>query len=156
METTINALYDVKLEKECIDYVANVADELDSIAAEIMFKCPKCKKVFSLEDVDCSDSTVDRKITCPGCKRKSALKDIEQYEMWDYFEDCYDIEYHITGNNEYRSVCVTIAYGGPNVYVDTKSGDVELYWAGIQARHGLSKNARNAIDDYFEDTYDDM
>lgn len=46
----------------------------------------------------------------------------------DYLNDVLDIEYIIGSDREYRGARVLVAYGGPNIYIDTKSNIVEGYW----------------------------
>jgi hypothetical protein len=44
-----------------------------------------------------------------------------------------------------------VAYGGPTIYIDTDSGDVELYWWNERARYPLSSSARDAVDEWAEE-----
>ena len=46
-----------------------------------------------------------------------------------------------------------VACGGPNIYVDTGSGQVELYWWGDSAKWGIDRNAVVAIDEAFEELF---
>lgn len=75
----------------------------------------------------------------------------EQVYMSDYFEDCYNIRYVLDSNMEYFAVKVMVACGGPNIWVDTESGDVELYWWGDRARYPLSRQAVEAIDEFWSE-----
>lgn len=79
--------------------------------------------------------------------------DGEQVTLWDYFADCLDIEYRINAQKEYKSVQVMIAFGGPNIYIDTASGNVELYWWTDRASYLLRSDVIKEIDTIFEDYY---
>lgn len=80
----------------------------------------------------------------------------EQVNVLDYFSDCLDIEYRVSSphDTEPRSVCIMVACGGPNVYVDTASQAVELYWWGDRASYPISSDAANAVDEYFCSLWD--
>ena len=81
------------------------------------------------------------------------LDDLDYFGIWDYFKDCYDIEYTCDAGKEYKAVRIMIACGGPNIYVNTRSGDVELYWWTESARYPMDRSVIVAIDEYFEDYY---
>lgn len=75
----------------------------------------------------------------------------EQCGMFDYFTDgVYDTEYRVGGPDEDpRSVRVMVACGGPNIYIDTKTASVELYWWGDRASYPLTDEATAAVDECF-------
>ena len=80
--------------------------------------------------------------------------DVYPVSWFDWLGDNeYDIEYTIGGNKEYRSVRLMIACGGPNIYINTKSGDVELYWWGESARYPMSIDVVNMIDSTYEEIF---
>ena len=162
METTKTDDYEDNFKKQCTGYVRSVTDELEAIINSEAYKCPECGEVFSANDAEIEDAELnddaefydaDDMFKCPHCDKIFERDDAEQCGIWDYFDDCYDIEYRIGGNKDYRSVCVTVACGGPNVYVDTGSGDVELYWGGTTARRAMTRDVINAIDEHFEELY---
>jgi hypothetical protein len=68
-----------------------------------------------------------------------------QYEVgdtisgYDYIADVLDIEYYLSSD---RETClgarILVAFGGPNIWIDTRKGLVEGYWWGdscIMAYH---------------------
>ena len=65
----------------------------------------------------------------------------------------YDVEYTIGREKEYRGVRLMIACGGPNIYINTNSGDVELYWWNESARYPMSSDVVNAIDSIYEELF---
>lgn len=81
------------------------------------------------------------------------LNDLDYFGIWDYFEDCYDIEYTCDAQKEYKAVRIMIACGGPNIYVNTRSGDVELYWWTETARYPLAREVIEEIDGFFEEEF---
>jgi hypothetical protein len=79
----------------------------------------------------------------------------EQVSMFDYFSDALDIEYRVSSphDTEPRSVCIMVACGGPNIYVDTRSQAVELYWWGDRASYPISHDAASEIDAAFAELW---
>jgi len=58
-------------------------------------------------------------------------RDVEnegEYSAYDYLQDALDIEYIVNGKGEYLGARVLVAFGGPNIWVDTRRGIVEGAW----------------------------
>lgn len=63
-------------------------------------------------------------------------RDIEsegEFSAFDYLQDALDIEYIVNSKREYLGARVLVAFGGPNIWVDTKRGIVEGAWWGSHA-----------------------
>lgn len=75
--------------------------------------------------------------------------------MWDWFscDDVYDIEYMIGSDGEYRGVRLMVACGGPNIYINTRRGEIEGYWWTDSATAWLPSEVCNAIDDVWSEYY---
>jgi len=56
--------------------------------------------------------------------------DDEPYTAMDYVFEAYDIEYVIGGDGEYRGARLLVCCGGPNIWVDTRTGMVDGHWWG--------------------------
>lgn len=141
------------MKNENYDQVLSIAKELEAIAAGRRFKCPECGEWIS-EAVSEYNEQHDS-ITCSHCGADFNSDDTEPVSMYDYFEDCLDITYYASGRgiNDYQGVRIMIACGGPNIYVDTKRGTVELYWWTESATCDLWRDACDAIDDYFSELW---
>lgn len=68
-------------------------------------------------------------------------------------DNVYDIEYTIGSGKEYRSARIMIACGGPNIYLNTRTKDVELYWWSESARYPMSSDVVNMIDSIYEELF---
>ena len=80
--------------------------------------------------------------------------DVYPVDILEWLGDgIYDVEYTIGSDKEYRSVRIMIACGGPNIYINTKSGDVELYWWSESARYPMSSDVVNMIDSIYEELF---
>jgi len=49
---------------------------------------------------------------------------------FDYLEGCLDIEYIVSSSKEYLGARVLVAFGGPNIWINTRTKQVEGYWWG--------------------------
>ena len=67
----------------------------------------------------------------------------EDAEPACYFDvnDVYGVRYIVDEYGERTAVRYMVACGGPNVYLDTESGCVELYWGADVARYPMSREA---------------
>ena len=66
--------------------------------------------------------------------------DGEPVSAFDYLQDVLDIEYIVNGKREYLGARVLVAFGGPNIWVDTKRGIVEGAWWGDKAIASFTDN----------------
>ena len=76
----------------------------------------------------------------------------EIVDLYDYLGDNYDVEYRTDYRGEIRSVCVMVACGGPNIYIDTEEGAVLLYWGGEKARAYLDLDVVSAVNSWAGET----
>jgi hypothetical protein len=71
---------------------------------------------------------------------------------YDYLSDVLDIEYIVNGKKEYLGARVLVAFGGPNIWINTRTQQVEGYWWGSQSICGYS-NDEMGLDDALQDLY---
>ncbi len=84
----------------------------------------------------------------------NALAENEDSEkFYEYFEDVLDVEYRTYNNLDYKGAYIYLSLGGPNVWVDTIAGSVELAWGTDRAIAYLNEDVVNMIDDYFEELF---
>ena len=76
--------------------------------------------------------------------------DIEIADIGDYFDDFYDIDYVIGNDKRYKACRVLVAFGGPNVYIDTWKKEVQLFWWSDTAVADIPDELCAAIDDFFK------
>ena len=58
------------------------------------------------------------------CNRYYELDEEEQKD----FEDIYDCKFIVDTDKNYIGARICVAYGGPNIYIDTFNKQVEGYW----------------------------
>jgi hypothetical protein len=49
---------------------------------------------------------------------------------FDYLSDALSIEYVVTASKEYNGAIVLVAFGGPNIWIDTRWKEVRGAWWG--------------------------
>ena len=83
------------------------------------------------------------------------LEDYEDTSIYTYFmkNDIFDIEYHINSEFDYRGATIMIACGGPNIYINTRTKQIELYWGNEEAFAYIPSEVVDEIDSYFEELY---
>ena len=151
---TINNAAMTNQEKKDLDNrntCKRIADELDAIAAGLVYRCPECGELIEWDNDQYNND--ERTYTCPNCRKTFEENELEPIAMYDYFADAFDIEYRIGSDREYRSVQVMVACGGPNIYVDTERKSVDLYWLGDRASYLLQPNTVYAIDECFSELF---
>ena len=65
---------------------------------------------------------------------------------FDYLQDVLDIQYIVNGNGEYFAARILVAFGGPNIWINTQTKTVEGYWWSDSAFSSYYDDAIN-IDD---------
>lgn len=127
----------------------NYADDLEQHADGVVRTCEECRETVYITD----DVPVYK---CPCCGNVADRDGYEQKTLYDYLVDCYDVEYRIGGDREYRSAEICIALGGPNVYVDTAENAVKLFWGGDRATYYISGSLSDEIDDICAEQYNNI
>mgnify|MGYP001793188905 CR=1 FL=1 len=61
------------------------------------------------------------------------IADVCPMSGFDYLQDILDIEYRVGSDREYRSAEILVAFGGPNIWIDTKTQTVKGAWWGDHA-----------------------
>lgn len=130
------------------DHCRSIALELEQYAAGNVYRCPDCGSLVDLPE------DVGDKYKCPCCGTVQETDDLEQQSLYDYFEDVYNIEYRVGSDREtVNSVQLMVACGGPNIYIDTASRAVELYWWSERASYPISYDVCNEIDDWAQEMW---
>jgi hypothetical protein len=66
--------------------------------------------------------------------------DGEPFCAFDYLQDALDIEYIVNGKGEYLGAHVLVAFGGPNIWINTRTQRVEGAWWGDSATAPFTDN----------------
>ena len=68
-----------------------------------------------------------------------------------WMEGVYDIRYLVDREKRYLGAMLMVAGGGPTIWVNTWTKEVEGYWAGDKCTHHFQDNI--GLDDYNEEMY---
>lgn len=123
----------------------HIAQSVEAYANGEYFRCPECGEEYH------APGNMGDKFKCPHCGEVIEFNDLEFLGIWDYMSDILDIDFIVSRDREYRSCKVCVAWGGPNIYIDTASAYVKLYWWTEYAEYPLSYAARDAIDEWAEE-----
>ena len=80
--------------------------------------------------------------------------ELEVATIGDYFDDFYDIDYIVDSNKKYKACRVLVAFGGPNICIDTWMQRVMLSWWGEYAKAYIPDDLCEQIDDFFKAIYE--
>lgn len=157
---------------ENLAHVKSIAEQIEAICNGNIYRdeegtdwnCEDSERYQCEEDADCywqHDEDADQWHRVGGRWYEDADQEDDPREEWeqvsvfDYFADALDIEYRVSSprDTEPRSVCIMVACGGPNIYVDTSSQAVELYWWGDRAEYPISHDAAAEIDAAFAELW---
>ena len=78
-------------------------------------------------------------------------EDCKSNSGFDYLNDVLDITYHVTSSKEYKAAEVLVAFGGPNIYINTSTNTVEGYWWSDRASASFNDNL--GLDEALEELY---
>lgn len=86
---------------------------------------------------------------------EEAPEDCERASIYDYFEhhDIFNIRYYLDGYKDLEAVRVMIACGGPNVFINTDTEQIEVRWWTEKADYLLSREASEEIFEYFNELF---
>jgi len=69
----------------------------------------------------------------------------------DWMEGTYDIRYYVDSRKEYLGAEILVAGGGPTIWVNTYTKQVEGYWGGDKVLEPFIDEL--GLDDYCEEIY---
>lgn len=131
------------------NHCKRIAETLEEYVNGDIYKCPECDDHCNMEEDENENSETVYKCSC-GCVTEY---EPEQMTLYDYLEDILDIEYRISGNGDFRSVQIMVTCGGPNIYIDTATKQVELYWGTDRENYPISYSAADALEEWAEELY---
>jgi hypothetical protein len=99
--------------------MSDIQKQVESIVAGLEGERPYCRECecdHAFEGVEIGDD-------CPDCGET-----LETFSGFDYLSDVLDIEYICNGAREYLGARILVCFGGPNVWVNTRTNTVEGHW----------------------------
>lgn len=105
-------------------------DQVDHIAKQLNegIDCERCIEC----DQDFEDQR-DEDSDCPTCEDYYENEIRHAMSGYDYLQDALDIQYIVNGEGDYLASRILVAFGGPNIWINTQTQVVEGYWWGDSA-----------------------
>ena len=128
-----------------------IADKLESIAEGSLYKCPECGEWIQWNDAQYNEESAE--YTCQECGAVFEESDLESVSFYDYFENMLDIDFVTTREKQYKACRIMVAWGGPNIYINTWDKQVELFWWTESGRAYIDSNTCDAIDEWAEEYF---
>lgn len=69
-----------------------------------------------------------------------------------YLQDILDFNYIINRDKTYRGARILVAFGGPNIWINTLDKQVAAYWGGDKYIQSYFED-KLGLDDYMEEEY---
>lgn len=81
------------------------------------------------------------------------LGEDEDYDEQNYLDDYYDVKWILDSDRDYYACRICVAFGGPNIFIDTWDKCVSGYWGADEVDYPMSFRAVEAVDDYMRNIY---
>ena len=78
----------------------------------------------------------------------------EEGSAMDYLSDVLDIQFIVSGDRTYRGARVCIAFGGPNAWINTVTGQLEVAWWSETVYRALPSEFIDGLDGALEELWD--
>jgi hypothetical protein len=74
-----------------------------------------------------------------------------EFSAFDYLQDALDIEYIVNSKREFLGARVLVAFGGPNIWINTRTNTVEGAWWSDRATATFDDNLglNDALEELF-------
>lgn len=138
-----------RTDRENREHCKRIAEELEQYTDGNVYRCTECGELCTIEEAEDEDGFTVYKTSC-GC---TLDYEPDQMSAYDFIADALDIEVSCSLEREYRSARIMLAYGGPNIYIDTARRAVELYWWTDRAEYPISSSAADALDEAIEELW---
>lgn len=77
--------------------------------------------------------------------------DGEELSAFDYLQGALDIEYIVSSKKEFLGARVLVAFGGPNIWINTRTNTVEGHWWNDSANAQFTDSI--GLNDALEELY---
>ena len=79
--------------------------------------------------------------------------DDDPEKLYEYLDECLDVEFRCNSAKEYKSAKLYVTLGGPNVWVDTRNGEVAGAWGCDRESAWLASEVCEEIDEIFREWF---
>lgn len=86
-------------------------------------------------------------------EREAMEENGEAFDLYSYFDDVLDYEFTISSCRDFLGAKIWVTLGGPNIYIDTRAGEIVGHWGTDEARVWLPSEISEEINSIFEEIY---
>lgn len=133
----------IMIKQEHNDHCQSIAEQLAAVVNGEFVRCPECGEYTG------ADSTV-----CECCARSIDPEDAEPVTIWDELADTFDEQFTVRVNGGTLELCgvrVMVACGGPNIFIDTAAGEVQLFWWSESGSYPLDSDVIDDIENCYRE-----
>lgn len=79
--------------------------------------------------------------------------EFEEASGYDYLSDVLDIQYIVSSDRQYRAARILVAFGGPNAWINTETGQLEVAWWSAPVYEELPREFIERLDDTLDEMW---
>lgn len=134
---------------------SNAAEYADSLAATIGHLTDAGAPFgwVNSETEEWTDETPDGWTTDP--EEGDVNCDYHEASAGDYLSDVLDIEYIVSSDRQFKAARILVAFGGPNAWINTQTGQLEVSWWSAPEYRPLPSAFIEGLDDYLSEMWGD-
>ena len=136
-------------DRENREHCKHIAEELEKYANGEIYRCPECGEAIEWNNDQYNSE--EASYTCSHCDATFEESELEALSLWDYLSDALDFRFLMASDKSVIAVKICVAFGGPNIWIDTESQSVELYWWTDRASYPISRAVCDALDEWAEE-----
>lgn len=81
------------------------------------------------------------------------IENIDNGTLYDYIGECLDIEFISDAHREYIGGRILVTLGGPNIWINTRTRQIEAYWWADSFYLPLENELVNELNNILEELY---
>lgn len=85
---------------------------------------------------------------------ESCFDEGEPMDVAEYIGDALDFEIRTGLDGDYRSARIMVGFGGPNIFIDTKTEIVQVFWWNEYAEQSIDSDFCAQVDEYLRELYE--
>jgi len=115
------------------DLINQVKHVIESLENPAEYYCQDCGLTCDNEECECGNT------------------DLSPITAYDYLNDTLEINWVLNNDKTYKGATVLVALGGPNIWIDTVSNEVQGYWWSDSYSESFCDNI--GLDDALEELF---